>query len=168
MCCSKLELKSNKTVKISSNWLNVFKVDNLIHFQGIFLFLAECNRIQLSDEDYVLPASAESKQWWWWQWAFLKAACFRLYWNVCQLMSRWSHFIDSLISGRSFRMWRVKPIWKCLKAAFFLMTRWEWLHCFKKKSFTGACPFCQYVPLKPNPVGKKDFMLAYGHFGFIL
>lgn len=48
------------------------------------------------------------------------------------LMAIYSTSINSKVSGQSFWVWEVKPIWKCIKPTFFLMSSRGQLHKFAK------------------------------------
>uniref|UniRef100_A0A3Q3J6M7 PiggyBac transposable element-derived protein domain-containing protein n=1 Tax=Monopterus albus TaxID=43700 RepID=A0A3Q3J6M7_MONAL len=72
--------------------------------------------------------------------------------------------IDSDISEdmrKADKFWKTRPFIDRILKGCLLQARPECVSIDEQMiPFTGACPFRQYVPLKPNPVGMKNFVLA--------
>lgn len=72
--------------------------------------------------------------------------------------------IDNDISEdvkKTDRFWKVRPFMDHILNGCLLQSRPECVSIDEQMiPFTGACPFRQYVSLKPNPVGMKNFVLA--------
>lgn len=72
--------------------------------------------------------------------------------------------IDNDISEdtkKTDRFWKTRPFMDRILKGCLLQTRPECVSIDEQMiPFTGACPFRQYVPLKPNPLGMKNFVLA--------
>lgn len=61
------------------------------------------------------------------------------------------------------KLWKVRPFLNRILEGCRLQARPECVSITERMiPFTGACPFRQYVPLKDNPVGIKNFVLASG------
>ncbi|XP_039503054.1 piggyBac transposable element-derived protein 3-like [Pimephales promelas] len=59
------------------------------------------------------------------------------------------------------KFWKVRPFMDRKLTGCRLQARTECVSIDEQMiPFTGACPFRQYLPLKPNPVGMKNFVLA--------
>ncbi|XP_049905131.1 zinc finger MYM-type protein 2 isoform X1 [Epinephelus moara] len=59
------------------------------------------------------------------------------------------------------RFWRTRPFMDRILRGCLLQARPECVSVHEQMiPFTGACPFRQYVPQKPNSVGMKNFVLA--------
>ncbi|XP_041846922.1 uncharacterized protein LOC121643526 [Melanotaenia boesemani] len=59
------------------------------------------------------------------------------------------------------KFWKVRPFMDRILKGCRLQARPECVSIDEQMiPFTGACPFRQYVLLKPNPVGMKNFVLA--------
>ncbi|ROL42987.1 Chimeric ERCC6-PGBD3 protein [Anabarilius grahami] len=59
------------------------------------------------------------------------------------------------------KFWKVRPFMDRILTGCRLQVRPECVSIDEQMiPLTGACPFRQYVPLKPNPVGMKNFVLA--------
>ncbi|XP_035528002.1 piggyBac transposable element-derived protein 4-like [Morone saxatilis] len=59
------------------------------------------------------------------------------------------------------KFWKVRPFMNRILTGCRLQAHPECVSIDEQMiPFTGACPFRQYVPLKPNPVGMKNFVLA--------
>lgn len=59
------------------------------------------------------------------------------------------------------KFWKVRPFMNRILTGCHLQAHPECVSIDEQMiPFTGACPFRQYVPLKPNPVGMKNFVLA--------
>lgn len=72
--------------------------------------------------------------------------------------------IDNDISEdvkKTDRFWKVRPFMDHILNGCLLQARPKCVSIDEQMiPFTGACPFRQYVSLKPNPVGMKNFVLA--------
>ncbi|XP_063749777.1 piggyBac transposable element-derived protein 3-like [Eleginops maclovinus] len=59
------------------------------------------------------------------------------------------------------RFWKVRPYMDRILAGCRLQIHPECVSIDEQMiPFTGACPFRMYLPLKPNPVGMKNFVMA--------
>lgn len=60
--------------------------------------------------------------------------------------------LDSVLSGQCFRVWEVKPMWKCLKPAFFIAASRGGLHWLQKEVWL-------YSSLWENDPGSQNVMV---------
>ncbi|XP_062849144.1 piggyBac transposable element-derived protein 3 [Trichomycterus rosablanca] len=81
-----------------------------------------------------------------------------------KLRSHLKVIIDDDISEdkrKTDKFWKVRPFMDRILNGCRLQARPECVSIDEQMiPFTGACPFRQYVPLKPNPIGMKNFVLA--------
>ncbi|TKS75683.1 PiggyBac transposable element-derived protein 3 [Collichthys lucidus] len=62
---------------------------------------------------------------------------------------------------RMDKFWKVRPFLDCILQGCKSLTRPDCASIDEQMiPFTGACPFRQYLPMKPNPVGIKNFVCA--------
>ena len=104
----------------------------------------------------------------------------RMFWSdalripaISEIMSHdrffklWSHlkvFIGDDVpddNRKTEKYWKVRPFINRILSGCRLQAHPECVSIDEQMiRFTGACPFRQYVPPKPNPVGMKNFVLA--------
>jgi len=104
----------------------------------------------------------------------------KMYWSralkipaVCDTISRDRFFkirtnlkvvVDSDVSieqRQRDKFWKVRPLIERVRQGCLKLPRTSDVNIDEQMiPFTGACPFRQYIPSKPNPVGLKNFVLA--------
>ncbi|XP_049769293.1 piggyBac transposable element-derived protein 3-like isoform X2 [Schistocerca cancellata] len=75
-------------------------------------------------------------------------------------LRNYMHFVDNT-SEHNEKLWKVKPFLDCVQKKCLTLPRSHHLSIDEQMvPFSGKCGFVTYVPLKPNPLGLKCFILA--------